>query len=145
MWNLLRVNLHYKHSSIMYLHTYWFKVCLQLHTHALIPLFNLNCFQLSYFPPKKMCKSLILHSCKTSLSPPPLSLFFLHFSYRLQDPWWVRLYLNAPNSSLSFYAIRFPLWPPALYRNHGLSALSRVWQHIKLSGASLGARPRYMA
>ena len=28
-------------------------------------------------------------------------------------------------------------------RNHGLPALSRVWQHEKLSDASLGTRPRY--
>ena len=28
-------------------------------------------------------------------------------------------------------------------RSHGLSTLSRVWQHLKLSDVSLGARPRY--
>ena len=28
-------------------------------------------------------------------------------------------------------------------RSHGLPALSRVWQHVKLSGVSLGTRPRY--
>ena len=44
--------------------------------------------------------------------------------------------------------VRFPLWPPAPYwlgrcqynvtgwdRSHGLPALSRVWQHVKLSDA----------
>ena len=51
---------------------------------------------------------------------------------------------------------RIPLWPSAPYwlgrcqynvtgsdRSHGLSALSRVWQHLKLSHVSLGTRPRY--
>ena len=28
-------------------------------------------------------------------------------------------------------------------RSHGLPALSRVWQHMKLSDVSLGTRPRY--
>ena len=28
-------------------------------------------------------------------------------------------------------------------RSHGLPALSRVWQHVKLSDVSLGTRPRY--
>ena len=28
-------------------------------------------------------------------------------------------------------------------RSHGLSALSRVWQHVKLSDVSLGTRPRF--
>ena len=29
------------------------------------------------------------------------------------------------------------------YNDHGLPALSRVWQHVKLSDVSLGTRPRY--
>ena len=49
-----------------------------------------------------------------------------------------------------------PLWPPAPYwlgrcqhnvtgwdRSRGLLALSRVWQHVKLSDVSLRTRPRY--
>ena len=32
---------------------------------------------------------------------------------------------------------------PVLSRSHGLPTLSLVWQHLKLSYVSLGARPRY--
>ena len=52
--------------------------------------------------------------------------------------------------------VRSPLWPPAPYclgrchynvsgwnRSHSLPALSRVWQHVKLSNVSLETRPRY--
>ena len=33
--------------------------------------------------------------------------------------------------------------PTGWDRSHGLPALSRVWQHVKLSDVSLGTRPRY--
>ena len=39
-----------------------------------------------------------------------------------------------------------PMWPPAPYwlgRCHGLPALSRVWQHVRLSDVRLGTRSRY--
>ena len=51
--------------------------------------------------------------------------------------------------------VRFPLWPAPYWlgqcqydvtggdRSHGFPALSRVWQHVKLSDVSLGTRPRY--
>ena len=52
--------------------------------------------------------------------------------------------------------VRSQLWPPAPYwfgrcqynvtgshRGHGLPALSRVWQHVKLSDVSLGTHPPY--
>ena len=52
--------------------------------------------------------------------------------------------------------MRSPMWPPAPYwlgrcqynvtgrdKSHGLPALSRMWQHVKLSDVSLGTCPRY--
>ena len=47
--------------------------------------------------------------------------------------WW--------NSSLTYVLLLLNLtgWE----RSHGLPALSRVWQHVKLSDVSLKARPRY--
>ena len=87
---------------------------------------------------EKLCPTVAQTKC--SQHKPPLQICVLQSARLLVRRLWVRFQLRPP---APYWLGRCQYNVTGWDRSHGLPALSRVWQQVKLLDISLGTRPRY--